>query len=52
MENPNKEHLDNFFKNLLYYRHISGRINKVFEKEINDYRDDKAMIYFSYIEMG
>lgn len=47
MTNPYKEHLDNFFKNLLYYRHISSRIDKVFQKEIKDYREDKAIIHFA-----
>jgi len=47
MTNPFKEHLDYFFENLLYYRHISDRIDKVFQKEIKDYSNDKATIHFS-----
>ena len=47
MTNPYKEPLNQFFEKLLYFRHISGRINKVFEKEIEDYTQDKATINFS-----
>ena len=47
MTNPYKEYLDNLFENLLYYRHISGRINKVFLKEIRDYSEEKAIIHFA-----
>ena len=46
MTNPNKEFLNQFFEKLLYFRHISGRINKVFEKEINVYTQDKAVVDF------
>jgi hypothetical protein len=47
MTNSYKKSLDQFFENLLYYRHISGRINKVFQKEINEYSSDKAIINFA-----
>jgi hypothetical protein len=47
MINPYKIHLDNFFENLLYFRHINGRIGKVFHKEIKDYSKDKNVISFT-----
>lgn len=47
MKNLYKKSLDKFFEKLLYYRHISGRINKVFQKEIKDYSSDKAIIHFA-----
>jgi hypothetical protein len=47
MTNPYKIYLDSFFESLLYFRHISGRIDKVFHKEIKDYSKDKAIINFS-----
>jgi hypothetical protein len=42
-----KKSLDQFFEKLLYYRHISGRIDKVFQKEIEEYSSDKAIIHFA-----
>ncbi|MFB9055466.1 hypothetical protein ACFFU9_01810 [Mariniflexile ostreae] len=47
MTNPYKIHLDQFFEKLLYYRHISGRIDKVFKKEIEMYSSDKATMHFA-----
>ena len=47
MINPYKIFLDSFFENLLYFRHMSGRIDKVFQKEIIDYREDEAIIHFA-----
>lgn len=47
MSNSYKKSLDEFFKKLLYYRHISGRINQVFQKEIKEYSSDKAIIQFA-----
>jgi hypothetical protein len=47
MTNSYKKSLDIFFEKLLYYRHISGRINKVFQKEIKEYNSDKAIIHFA-----
>jgi len=36
-----------FFEKLLYYRHISKHINKVFQKEIKEYSSDKAVMHFA-----
>lgn len=47
MTNTYKKNLNHFFERLLYYRHISGRINNVFQKEIKEYSSDKAMIHFA-----
>lgn len=47
MKNPYLKQLNIFFENLLYFRHICGRINKVFEKEINDYKRKEAVIHFA-----
>ncbi len=47
MTNSYKKHLDQFFEKLLYYRHISGRINKILQKEIYLYNSDKANIHFA-----
>jgi|LSQX01.2.fsa_nt_gb hypothetical protein len=47
MTNTYKKHLDQFFEKLLYYRHISGRINKVFQKDINVYSTEKAIMHFA-----
>jgi|GEM_PF-609720 hypothetical protein len=47
MINPYKIYLDGFFENLLYFRHISGRIDKVFHKEVKDYSKDKNIISFT-----
>ncbi|UWX56355.1 hypothetical protein NYZ99_09205 [Maribacter litopenaei] len=47
MTNPYKKYLDLFFEKLLYYRHISGRIDKVFRKEIEVYSSDKAIMHFA-----
>ena len=47
MTNSFKEHLDLFFEKLLYYRHMSGRIDKVFQKEIEKYNSDGAVIEFA-----
>lgn len=47
MTNSYRKSLDQFFEKLLYYRHISGRINKVFQKEIKEYSSDKAIIHFA-----
>ena len=47
MANPYKEYLNKFFQSLLYYRHINDRINKVFKKEIEIYREDEAIIHFA-----
>ncbi len=47
MTNPYKKYLDEFFEKLLYYRHISGRINKVFQKDIQEYTAEKAKLYFA-----
>lgn len=46
MTNSYKKNLNQFFEKLLYYRHISGRINKVFQKEIEEYSSDKAIVHF------
>jgi hypothetical protein len=46
MTNPYKEYLDKFFNSLLYFRHINGRINKLFKKEIEDCQLDDAIIHF------
>lgn len=47
MTNPYKKHLDIFFEKLLYYRHISGRIDKVLKKEIEIYSSEKAKMHFA-----
>ncbi|MFD3003574.1 hypothetical protein ACFS7Z_24670 [Pontibacter toksunensis] len=47
MTNTYREYLDQFFEKLLYYRHISGRINKVFQKDIQDYTSEQAKIHFA-----
>lgn len=47
MTNPYKKYLDEFFKKLLYYRHISGKINKVFQKDIQEYTAEKATLHFT-----
>ncbi|CAM4305984.1 RiboL-PSP-HEPN domain-containing protein [Zobellia roscoffensis] len=47
MINPYKKHIDQFFEKLLYYRHSSSRIDKVFKKEIELYSADKATIHFA-----
>jgi len=47
MTNSYKKSLDQLFEKLLYYRHISGRINKVFQKEIEQYSSDTAIIHFA-----
>ncbi|MBI5915641.1 MAG: hypothetical protein HY842_09710 [Bacteroidetes bacterium] len=46
MTNSYKKHLDHFFEKLLYYRHISGRINKVVQKDVKVYSDEGAIIHF------
>jgi len=46
MTNTYKKYLDQFFEKLLYYRHISGRINKVFQKDIQEYTSEEAKIHF------
>ncbi|WP_323027149.1 hypothetical protein [Gelidibacter japonicus] len=47
MTNPYKKYLDQLFEKLLYYRHISGRINKILQKEISLYNTDIANIYIA-----
>jgi hypothetical protein len=47
MTNPYKKHLDQLFEKLLYYRHISGRINKILQKEISLYNTNIANIHFA-----
>jgi len=47
MKNTYKKHLDQYFEKLLYFRHISGRINKVFKEDIEKYTDEKAIIHFA-----
>jgi len=47
MINTYKKYLDQFFEKLLYYRHISKHINKVFQKEIKEYSSDKAVMHFA-----
>lgn len=47
MTNTYRKYLDQFFEKLLYYRHISGRINKVFQKDIQEYTSEKAKIHFA-----
>jgi len=47
MTNPYKKYLDQFFEKLLYFRHISGRINNVFEKDIQNYTSEQAKIHFA-----
>ncbi len=47
MTNPYKKHLDIFFEKLLYYRHISGRIDKVLKKEIEVYSSEDAIMHFA-----
>lgn len=47
MINPYIKYLNHFFEKLLYYRHISGRIDKVFKKEIELYSSDKATMHFA-----
>lgn len=46
MTNTYRKYLDQFFEKLLYYRHISGRINKVFQKDIYTYTSEQAKIHF------
>ena len=45
--NTYKKHLDQYFEKLIYFRHISGRINKVFQEDIKKYTDEKAIIHFA-----
>ncbi len=47
MTNTYRKYLDQFFEKLLYYRHISGRINKIFEKDIQVYTSEKTLIHLS-----
>lgn len=47
MTNKYRKYLDQFFENLLYNRHISGRITKVFQKDIKEYTSEKAKIHFA-----
>lgn len=47
MTNSYKKSIDQFFEKLLYYRHISGRINKVIQKDIKEYSSDQARIHFA-----
>lgn len=47
MNNSYKKNLDCFFEKLLYYRHISGQINRVFQNEIEVYSNEKSIIHFS-----
>ncbi len=46
MINTYKKHLYYFFEKLLYYRHINGRIDKVFQKDIKVYSSEEAIIEF------
>ena len=46
MTNSYKKHLNHFFEKLLYYRHISGRINDVFQKDIKIHTNEGAIIAF------
>lgn len=47
MTNTYKKYLEEFFEKLLYYRHISGRINRVYQKDIKQYNSDKAIMHFA-----
>lgn len=47
MTNTYRKYLDQFFEKLLYYRHISGRINKVLQNDIEVYTAEQAYIGFA-----
>lgn len=47
MTNTYKKYLDQFLEKLLYYRHISGRINTVFNNDIQVYTSEEAKINFA-----
>lgn len=49
MENTYKKYLDQFFERLLYYRHVSRQLDKVFKKEIQAYTSEQAKIYFASV---
>ncbi|MFD2100770.1 hypothetical protein [Flagellimonas iocasae] len=47
MSNTYRNYLDIFFEKLLYYRHISSRVNKVFQNDIQLYTSEKASMHFA-----
>lgn len=46
MNNLYRIYLDQFFEKILYYTHISGRINKVFQKDVDLYSQKGSDIDF------
>ncbi|WP_027126299.1 hypothetical protein [Gelidibacter mesophilus] len=47
MTNTYRKYLDQFFEKFLYYRHMSGRTNKVFQKDIEDCTSEQVDIHFA-----
>jgi hypothetical protein len=43
-----KNHLDQFFEKLLYFRHISGRVSRVLNDDIARYTSEESVLRFAF----
>lgn len=47
MTNPYHAYLSLYFETLLYYRHISNRVNNIFKNDIETYTNNEALIHLA-----